>query len=252
MAEKKEEKKKPKNLDDFLDQLAQEHSKSLDESFKAYDEFHKDENQLHMYNRILTPAQDSLYTALVSNLDKEFSGKDETKLEKEADHKKIKKAVAKALRSYFEKTNPHVVKAMDELKMDEEDQYEHLASLYDEHTGGDPRNKDNPGMRAIVETLIRSKKTVGHVKKAIYDSKSNAAIGALQNLNERYKQHHFNHYNNTQIAAYLKPKFEKEGFEIKDKLGYARADLDHLLEIRKGVIEKEGHLYLKKKEEKKK
>ena len=69
MAEKKEEKKKPKNLDDFLDQLAQEHSKSLDESFKAYDEFHKDENQLHMYNRILTPAQDSLYTALVSNLD---------------------------------------------------------------------------------------------------------------------------------------------------------------------------------------
>ena len=47
-------------------------------------------------------------------------------------------------------------------------------------------------------------------------------------------------------------KFEKEGFEIKDKLGYARADLDHLLEIRKGVIEKEGHLYLKKKEEKKK
>ncbi|MEW5897416.1 MAG: hypothetical protein AB1668_07005 [Nanoarchaeota archaeon] len=247
----KEEKKKPENLDDFLASLEKEHSASLDNAFKAYDEFTKEENQLHLYNNILTPAQDALYNALVASLDKAFDKKDETKLEKEEHHKKVKKAVSRALRAYFGKTHPHVVKAMDDLGMSEEDQYEHMASLYDDHIGANPRNKENPGIRAIVESLLRGKKTVGHVKRFIYDSKSAAATGALSDLNERYKHHHFGKYNKTQIAAYLRPKIEKEGFEIKDKLGYAQAELDSLLGLRKSVVEKEGHPYLTKKKEKK-
>ncbi|MEK6938499.1 MAG: hypothetical protein AABX04_05625 [Nanoarchaeota archaeon] len=253
MADKKEEKKKAKNLDDILGQMAAEHSKDLDASFKAVDAFNKDENQMHLYNNILTPGQDALYNTLVSSLDKEFEKKDETKLEKKEQHDKVRKAVNKALRSYFEKTQPHVVKAMDDLKMSEDDQYQHLSSLYDEHTGGDPRNKQNHGIRAIVESLIRQKKTVGHVKQLIYNTKSAGAQGALEKLNDKYQAHHFGKYNNTQVAAYLKPKFEKEGYEIEDKLGYIQSDLDTLMKMRSSVIEKEGHQYLsKKKEEKKK
>lgn len=248
----KKEKKKPQHLDDFLDQLAQEHSKSLDESFKAFDEFMKEENQLHFYNNILAPAQDAMYTSLVSALDKEFDKKDETKLEKEEHHKKVKRAVGKALRTYFEKTNPHVVKAMDELKMGEEDQYEHLAGLYDEFTGADPRSEKNPGIRRIIDSLTRGKMTVGHVKKSISTYRSAAAEGALTDITEKYKQHHFGKYHKTQIAAYLKPKVENEGFQIEDTLGYARMGLDDLLKMRRGIIEKEAHPYLKKKEEKKK
>lgn len=247
----KEEKKKPQNLDDFLASLEKEHSTSMDKAFEAYDDFVKDENQLHLYNHILKPAQDCLYSTLVSSLDKEFKEKDETKLEKEEHHKKVKKAVAKALQAYFEKTHPHVVQIMTDLGMSEEDQYEHLTSQYDDHIGADPRNKDNPGIRAIVQSLIHGKKTVGHVKKAVSDKMKAAAEGALGNLNERYKHHHFDQYNKMQIAAYLKPKLEKEGFEVKEKLGYVNADLDTLLGLRRGVIEKEGHPYLTKKKEKK-
>ena len=247
----KEEKKRAKNLDDFLDQLAQEHSQSLDESFKAFDAFTKDENQLHMYNHILAPAQDALYNALVSTLDNEFDKNDDTKLEKAEQHNKVKKAVGKALRAYFDKTHPHVIKAMDDLKMNDEDQYEHLIQLYDEHIGANPRNEKNPGLRAIVDSLMRQKRTVGHVKKVVYDAKSAAAAGAMENLNERYVQHHFSQYNPTQIAAYLKPRIEKEGFEIKDKLSYAQSNLDNLLNLLRNIIEKEGHPYLKKKEVKK-
>jgi len=249
MADKKEEKKKPKNLDDVLAQMAGEHSKDLDASFKALDEFNKDENQMHLYNNILAPAQDAMYNALVSALDKEFEKKDETKLAKTEQHDKVRKGVGKALRAYFEKVNPHVIKAMDDLKMDDKEQYEHLSALYDEHTGANPRDKNNPGIRAIVESLIHQKKTVGHVKKGLYERKPTSAQAALDQIADKYKNHHFAKYHNTQIAAYLKPKIEKAGFEIEDKVGYSQADKDALFGLRTAILEKKGYHFLKKKPE---
>lgn len=248
---KKEEKKKPKNLDDFLKSMETEHSKSLDDAFKAHDEFIKDENQNHLYNNIFVPAQDGLYNTLVKELDKSFDKKDETKLDKEEHHKKVKKAVNKALRAYFEKTNPHVIKLIDDLKMSEEDQYERLTSLYDDHIGVG-KLKDVDSLKQGIEDLLKKGKTIGHIKKYTYERKAMNLDSAIKLLQHNYRTHQFGKYQPTQIAAYLKPKLEQSGYEIKDKLGYATASMEELVGLRKAAIEKEIHPYLKKKEEKKK
>lgn len=250
MAGKNEEKKKPQHLDDVLAELEKEHSKSLDEAFKAHDEFTKDEHQNHLYVNMLIPGQEALYNNLVSELDKAFEKKDETKIEKEADREKVRKAVSKALKGYFGKTHPSITKAMDELKMSDEEQYDFLTQTYDDHVGAG-KLKEVKSLRQGIEALFAGKKTVGHIKRHIYDSRSKHLEGALNVMLNKHVMHHFSKYNPVQIAAYLKPKIEKEGYEIKDKLAYATAELGELLGLRKTVIEKEGHPYLKKKKEEK-
>lgn len=249
---KKEEKPKHENLDDFIKSFEMEHSKSLDDAFKAYDSFNKEENILHYQNNVFAPGQDALYETLVKELDKSFDKKDETKLDKEEHHKKVKKAVGKALRSYFEKVMPSVVKSMDEHKMNEEDQYEHLISIYDSHTRADPRNKDHKGLRDLVDSLITGKKTVGHVKHEIYEKKSIGIQGATVDVLKKFKEEHLGRYMPHQIGSYLKPKFEKAGRKITDPLAYLSASVDKHLEDRETYLTEGHHPYLKKKEEEKK
>jgi hypothetical protein len=252
----KEEKKKPQHLDDFLKSLETDHSKSLDEAFKAHDAFSKEENQNHLYVNVLIPGQDALYSTLVTELDKAFEKKDDKKIEKQEERDKVKKAVGKALKKYFEKVQPSISKTIDDMKMDDNEQYEFLTEMYDDHTGAGTQLGQHHKVGSIkgtIEELFKGKKTVGHIKKNIYDSRANQIKGALELLGGKYMNHHFGKYHSTAIAAYLKPKLEKTGFEIKDKVGYATANTGQLLEIRKGAIEKEIHPYLtKKKEEEKK
>ena len=248
----KEEKKKPQHLDDFLKSLETEHSKSLDEAFKAHDAFSKEENQNHLYVNVFVPGQDALYTTLVTELDKAFEKKDDKKIEKQEERDKVKKAVGKALKKYFEKVQPSIGKTIDDMKMNDDEQYEFLTQTYDNHIGAG-KVKGVESIREGIEKLVAGKKTVGSIKKHTYDQKTKHIDGAMQLLNSQYITHHFSKYHPTTIAAYLKPKLEKTGFEIKDKVGYATAELGELLGIRKSAIEKEGHPYLtKKKEEDKK
>ncbi len=252
----KEEKKKPQHLDDFLKSLETEHSKSLDEAFKAHDAFNKEENQNHLYVNVFVPGQDALYTTLVTELDKAFEKKDEKKIEKQEDRDKVKKAVGKALKKYFEKVQPSISKTIDDMKMDDNEQYEFLTEMYDDHTGVGTQIAEHHKVSSIkqnIEQLFKDKKTIGHIKRGIYDSRANQMKGAIASLGNKYFSHHFSKYHPTTIAAYLKPKLEKTGFDIKDKVGYATANVGQLLEIRKAAIEKEIHPYLtKKKEEDKK
>lgn len=252
----KEEKKKPQHLDDFLKSLETDHSKSLDEAFKARDEFEKEENQNHLYVNVFVPGQDALYTTLVTELDKAFEKKDDKKIEKQEERDKVKKAVGKALKKYFEKVQPSISKTIDDMKMDDNEQYEFLTQMYDDHTGAGTQlgqQLEVGSIKGTIERLFKDKKTIGHIKKNIYDSRANQMKGAIELLGNKYLSHHFNKYHSTTIAAYLKPKLEKTGFEIKDKLGYATMKTEQLLEMRKAAIEKEIHPYLtKKKEEDKK
>lgn len=253
MAKEDEKKKKPiKNLDDLMDSMKNEHSKDLDSSFKAWDEFSKEENQNHLYNDVFTPAQDQLYAGIKGELDKVFgkSGGDEAKIQ--GKKKEIKKAIATGIKEYFKSTTPSYTKFMDDLKLDEDDQYDMLVKLYDEHIGVGKIQ----GVKSIseLESLTRDKKaTVGHLKKSAHLQKGKHTEGAIGMLQNHYISHHFAKYRGPEIAAYLKPHIEKAGFEIEDKLGYATADLGELLKMREAVIEKKGHHYLaKKKEEPKK
>lgn len=242
-----EKKKKAKNLDELLGQLGEEHSKDLDSSFKAWGEFNKDETQNHLYNRIFKPAQTALYEGISAELDKIFEEKGGDDASVHNKEQEIKKAVVAGLKKYFEKTLPSVTKSMDDLGMDENEQYEHLVGAYDEHIGADGKNVI--GIRALAPSMARGRKnTVGHVKKFI-DQITDKHIGsALGQLSEKYAAHHFSKYNGAHIAGYLKPKLEAKGFEIEDKVSYARGSLDDMLELHKSVLEGKGHKYLKKAE----
>ncbi len=253
MAKEDEKKKKPaKDLDDLMDSMRGENSKDLDASFKALDEFTKDENQDHLYNNVFTPAQDKLYAGIKGELDKVFgkAGGDEAKVF--GKKKEIKKAIATGIKEYFKSTTPSYTKFMDDLKLDEDDQYDMLVKLYDEHIGVGKIE----GVRSIseLESLARDRKaTVGRIRRLAHLQKAEHTKGALSMTHNQYVSHHFAKYRGPEVAAYLKPHVEKAGFEIEDKLSYATAGLNDLLKIRESLIEKKGHPYLaKKKEEPKK
>lgn len=241
------EKKKPKNLDEVLEELAGQHSKDLGASFKAHDEFSKDENTNHLYLNVFGAGQDALYQTITSELDKSLKG-DGTKVH--GKKKEVKQAIAAGIKKYFERTQPSLTEIMKDLKMDEDEQYEYLTSMYDDHIGVG-KIKGVESIKSIEKYTGNKKATVGHIRKHISDSRSKHAEGALQIVGNKYITHHFAKYQPAAIAAYLRPQLEKAGFEVEDKVGYATADLGELLQLRKGLLEKEGHPYLKKKEEKK-
>lgn len=247
MAKKKDE--KPKSIDDLLDDMRGKQAQDLDAAFKAHDTFSSEDNQNHLYNNVFAPAQDGLYSAIKDELDKAF-GDDTKKLHK--DKAAVKKAVAKGLRKYFETVQPSLVKILDGMKMEEEDQYEFLVGLYDDHLGvGTIRGAEKHSLRGAVDGHLKGKKSVGDIKHHLYKQRPEQIDAAMGYLLNRHFQHHFGSYHPTQVAAHLKPQLEKAGFKIDDPLAYATEDLGDLLKLREQYIEKKGISYLKKKEEKK-
>jgi hypothetical protein len=243
------EKKKPKNLDDFFKDLQNTHTPELDKAFKEYDKFNKRENTNDWYNNTFKPAQDSLYNTIKTKLDELFEN-DEAKVH--GKKKDIQKAVLEGLKEYFQKIKPSLTKLMDDLDMNEDEQYEFLAAMYDEHTGAlTSRAAQREGVQSIrtyVEQAKDKKATVGDIKHLLNEQAPLHMKHAIEQLRYKHQTHHLGKYHSADIAAYLKPKIEKEGFEIEDKLGYATSDIKTLLDMRSSVVEKERrHQYLKEK-----
>ncbi|MBS3116724.1 hypothetical protein J4421_03965 [Candidatus Woesearchaeota archaeon] len=245
---KKGGEKKPSNIDELMEGLHQEHSTEIKEAFEAHDKWHKKEHQNHIYNKILTPAQEELYKGVKEKIGEVFDDED-SKLHNKKDE--IKKVVTHGLKKYFEKAKPSVGKILEDMNMDEDEQYEFLTTFYDDHVGVDPsgRRDTAPSIKGFVELAKNKKSTAGDIVRTMYELKPKYVASALNRLNNRHTTHHFLKYDNTAIAAYLKPEIEKQGFEIEDKVGYATAEHGELLRLRKAVIEKEGEefKYLKKK-----
>ncbi len=248
MADKKE--KKPSSIDDLLEGMAKDHSKNLDEAFAAHDKWTKDEHQNHLYNNIFSPGIDGLYSTITSELDKMFSKDDEAKVYQK--EKEIKKAVVAGLKKYFEKVQPSVTKAIENSGMDEAEQYEYLSSMYDDHVGVGTNIGQQlkiPSIKSLTDHARNKKSTVGHLKRQLSGEVRDKYItGAMMKLGTKHTSHHFARYDPHVIAAYLKPKLEKAGYEIEDALGFYQADLGELIGLRKSVVEGKGHDYIKKKE----
>ncbi len=239
-----EKKKKPKNLDEVLAELRESSSNNLDQSFKAHDKFSTEENQNHIYNNILAPAHDDLYGAIKGELDKVTQGDDDAKLH--GKREEVKRAVTKGLKKYFEKAQPAVAKTVDDLKMDEGEQYEFLTQMYDEHVGAG-KIKGVESIRGLEELVKNKKATFGHLKRHLSEQKGEHIKGAMGVLTSKHLTHHFGKYHPVQIAGYLRPHFESAGLELQDKVGYATADLGELIQLRRAIVEKEIHPYFKKK-----
>ncbi len=243
----KDKPKKPKSIDDLFKDMQDTHSRDLDAAFKANDEFKTEENLNHWYNNIFSPAHDEMYKAIKEELDKAFQNDDDAKTEKKKDE--VKKAVTAGLKKYFEKSQPGILSRMKDLEIDEKQEYDFLTGMYDEHVGvGKIKGVDS--IREI-EQLAKGKRiTVGHLKKQIHDSQGKYIEGALNIIVDRHTRHHLGKFEKTEIAAYLKPKLEKVGVEIDDTLGFGLSEVGDLMKWRETYLEKKGHPYFKKREEK--
>ena len=251
MAEEK--KKKVRHLDDVLKDLVSQQSKDIAGAFKAHDEYTKPEYQEHIHNHILAPAQNKLYEALAKELDTTFKGNDEAKVHKKKSE--LKKAVTAGVKAYFAAAKPSVGEILDKLKMDEEQQYEFLTTMYDEHVGAnDARFAQQVGIRSIkslVEMAEDKEATVGTAKQILYQTNPKYVQAAQTLLRNKHIQHHLGKFDKHAVAGHLMPELEKAGYTIDDKLGYATADLRELIKLREGLVKGEGHSYLKKKKEEK-
>ncbi len=229
------------NLDDLLHQLEGNHSKSLDEAFKAYDEIVKEEHQNHVFN-MLAPAHDKLYAAISEKLDDKFKDDDVKPKDKE---KEVKQAVAHGLKEYFKMVQPSITKVIEDLHMDEDEQYGYLTSLYDRHVGADQQGSEAKSIRRIEALAKSGKATIGRIKRDLYNMKDKHIEGALGATIQKQVSHHLAKYTPIDIARYLVPKLQEAGYDIKDKLGYATASVEELLKMR-NVLYGDAHPYLEK------
>jgi len=222
------DKKKPKNLEELFEQVRKERSDDLDKSFNYYDKHTKKENQNYLFNNIFNPAQDKMYQTLKKGLDEAFKD-DEAKVHgKSADMKKV---VAKGLKDYFQSVDPGVAKAVE--GMSEDEAYEHLVHHYDAHIGA---GKDVPSIRALAESYTKDKDaTVGDIKRALSGLRETHAQAAVDNLNEHVINTHLASYRPIEIASYLKPKLEKAGIEIQDKVVFSKLGIAELIGVYTGL-----------------
>ncbi|HLD88702.1 MAG TPA: hypothetical protein VI894_00700 [Candidatus Nanoarchaeia archaeon] len=254
---KKDNKKKHATIDDFFEDVRGKHAKKLEDAFKHYEETSSEENQLHLFNNIFTPAQQEFYNTFVAELSKEFKKDTEELHEKK---KEVERAAAAGLKKYFEKTMPGVAKAAEDIK-DIEDQYEFLARTYDEHVGVGKIEGVN-SLKSIIKTLMKNKKTIGHLKQQLKLNETPHITGAMAIVTSKAHQHYFSTYNPYEITAYVGAKIKKDHpeLEIEDKLKYLQSEPGKILHLHNALSTgdfsdiKFGELGLKyrKKESKKK
>lgn len=248
MAEKKD--KKTKNLDDIFDDLAKEHSVSIEAGLKAHDEHSKDEVQFKYLHGMFAPAHNDLYQITASELDKAFAGEkgDDTKIAQKH-HTAVKKAVTEGLKKYFEKVQPSVLEAI--KGMEEEEAYDHLVSMYDAHIGNGEIEGSTP-LRKSIDSLLRGKRKIGDLKTTLYESGSLNSKAAITVLNSKYIQHHLGPHQH-RMHGYIRQELEKKGMEIKPEhqSTFYQAGLSELLKMRHMYVEGKAHQLLQKKEEKK-
>lgn len=244
----KPKEKSVKHVDDFLDNLTEEHSKSIEDALKSWDKYTDSKNQNSLLNNIFHPGHDDLYNSLVKALDEEFKGEkgDETKLSKKH-HDKAKKAVVKALKSYFEKVQPSVLEAVKE--MEDDDAYNHLVKMYDWNIG-DGKVKGSKTLSQLMDELLASDKYVGDLKVGFYEIKANNSIAAREFLKSRYIRHHLEPHHH-RLHKYIRDELDKKGMRIKKEEipHFYASETGDLLTMRELYMKKKGHQFLEPKEE---
>lgn len=236
-------KKKSKTLDDIFDDMAKEHSDSINKAFKAHDAHSEDKVQFHYLHGLFIPGHNEMYQAAVSELDQAFAGEngDDTKIAQKH-HGKIKKAVAESLKKYFAKVQPSVLEAV--KGMEEEEAYEHLVGQYDAHIGNGEVEGSKP-LRKSIDALLKGKKKVGDIKSTLYSLGPSNSEAAVAVVNSKHLNQHFGPLQH-RLHGHIRSELEKKGMEIKgeQQSNFYHLGLADLLGMRKLYLEGKGHPYL--------
>jgi hypothetical protein len=231
------EEKKPQTIDDLIT------DKDIEERIKKYDTHMGDENQNHLLNRIIAPAVDEFYNTLKSNLESVFKNADTTNAREKLPQ--IRKAMIEAMKKYFEKAMPSILKNFGNIK-DEEEQFKALAKAYDEIVlGAVPGTKVPKGtitMQGYMKNLKESEDkkykdaTVGTVLSDFWLQKGGHAMLARNQVNNTKASEYLIPIPQHRLAQYLRPEIEKS-HEIDNEVTYLLNSHQDILHMREGVKE---------------
>ena len=216
------------NLDDWYKKFKDEEKhKKVGDAFKAIESFEEDDHINHLYNNVFGDAFQEFYTTLKTELHNALGGDSAKTKGKE---KEIKTAIVEALKKFFEKAMPSVLKAVEGTD-DVEEAYTILTHQYGELVGHDANPLDN------IAQLYSSnkKKTVGHLRKELRSGEDTYKNQIIAQLINKGAAHHLGQFNQGEVAHYVRGRAEKKGFEFDDKPTFYTLDVLGLYSAHKGI-----------------
>jgi len=213
------------SIDHFFEYLRQQSAEDVDAAFEYHDEINNPDFQTELFNNLFQPGMDDFYNTLAEEMDN--IGEGHELLHENKDD--VKAAVAKALKSYFEKVNPAVLESLEGV--DEKDHYDILSKHF-ERTHVDLKEGKTVSIDAIVKSMVKDKKkTIGQFKTSFYNQRGYFAGAGMGHLVHKAGEHYFGKFHSHEIAAYIKPKLDERGIEIEDLTKFATLDTGELIPL---------------------
>lgn len=220
--------KGPKTIDDFLAAEGGKHAHDLGEAFGHFDAFTHQDNVDKLLIETLQPAHDSFYTALQTELS--HIGGTTTSVHNK--RKDLEKAVTVALKQYFKAAMPSALGAL--KGVDEDEHYEILSRLYDQHTGAD-RNQRIGSIQVLVEQARSKQAKVADVLNAARQYRGQHPEAAYNMLKQRVIQHHFSRFHPHQVGGYLKGRLADYNLDVSEPTRFSTLDLDAYTRLYEGL-----------------
>jgi len=219
-----------RNLDELVNG-ATAPGQTLDDAFTAYDAFDEEVAQNHMYNNILVPAQAKLYNVVTGKLADLVGASDDLSLY--GKKTEVQKALAIGIKEYFSLTQPSQIRGLAALHLSEEEEFEVLAKLFDEHVGVG-KFKGIQSIRAFEAMAKNKKATIGHLKRALHGQTSQAFVqAAMMTTKNEYVKRRFSGFSSMETFAYLQPKLDAANVDYEDnKVAYALGPIEQLVYFR--------------------
>lgn len=219
----------PQNLDELIN-VTIAPGQTLDDAFTAYDKYDEEVSQNHAYNNILVPAQTRLYNIVTDKLAALIGASDDLPIYGKKEE--VRKALTIGIREYFSLTQPSQIRGLAALHLSEEEEFEVLTKLFDEHIGAG-RLKGVQSIRAF-EGMTRNKKaTIGHFKRALHGQQPTFVQAGLITTKNEYIKRRFSGYTSMEMFAYLQPKLDAAEVDYEnDKVTYATGPIEQLIYFR--------------------
>lgn len=219
----------PQNLDELVN-VTITPGQTLDDAFTAYDKYDEEVSQNHAYNNILVPAQTKLYNIVTGKLASLIGASDDLSIYgKKAE---VQKALAIGIKEYFALTQPTQIRGLAALHFSEEEEFEVLAKLFDEHIGAG-RLKGVQSIRAF-EGMTRDKKaTIGRFKRVLHGQQPTFIQAGLITTKNEYIKRRFSGFSSMEMFAYLQPKLDAAQVDYEEnKVAYATGPIEQLIYFR--------------------
>ena len=220
----------PQNLDELVN-VTIAPGQTLDDAFTAYDKYDEEVSQNHAYNNILVPAQTKLYNIVTGKLADLIGASDDLSIYgKKAE---VQKALAIGIKEYFALTQPSQIRGLAALHLSEEEEFEVLAKIFDDHMGF-RKIKGVQSIRAFEGMATKKDATIGRFKRALHGQTSQTFVqAALITTKNEYVQRRFSGFSSMETFAYLQPKLDAAKIDYEDnKVAYALGPIEDLIYFR--------------------